>query len=86
MRMVLLQTVGLLITSVLYCLIVPQARAMMTGEDSLLDKAMYAGIRGVCIYVCFLFVYYAFLQDGKKGKMPDKGAYGGYAVQIPRAT
>lgn len=79
MRMVLLQTVGLLITSVLYCLVVPQAREVMMGDGSLLEKVLYGGIRGVCIYVCFLFVYYAFLQNGKKRNMPDKGAYGDYA-------
>jgi len=83
MRMVLLQTVGLLITSVLYCLVIPQARAMVMGDGSLAEKAVFVGIRGVCIYVCFLFVYYAFLQNGKKRNMPDQGAYGGYSEDAP---
>ena len=83
MRMVLLQTVGLLITSALYCLVIPQARTMVMGDAGLGEKAFYVGIRGICIYVCFLFVYYAFLQNGKKRNMPDQGAYGGYSEDDP---
>lgn len=78
MRIVLIQIAGLLITSVLYCLIVPQARETVMGEGTLTDKLLYVGIRAVCIYVCFLFVYFAFLSGGKKRPMPGKGAYGDY--------
>ena len=83
MRMVLLQTVGLLVTSALYCLVVPQAREMVMGDHTLTEKGVYVGVRGICIYVCFLFVYYAFLQNGKKRNMPDTGAYGGYSDEKP---
>ncbi len=83
MRMVLIQIVGLLITSVLYCLIVPQARTMVMGDAEFVTKAWYVGIRAIGIYVCFLFVYFAFLQGSKNNDMPDKGAYGGYSDDQP---
>jgi hypothetical protein len=79
MRTVLFHIIALLVTITLYCLIVPQARTDLLSDASLGQKMEDVGVRMLCVYVCFLFVYYAvFRAKAKSPDMPDKGAYGGY--------
>ena len=83
MRTVLIHTVGLLATLGLYCLVIPQARRDLVADSTLTEKITGLGVRAFCIYVCFLFVYYAVFASRSKSPMPEQGAYGGYADTDP---
>jgi hypothetical protein len=79
MRTVLFHIIALLVTITLYCLIVPQARTDLLSDAPLSEKMEDVGIRMLCVYFCFLFVYYAvFRSKAPSPDMPDEGAYGGY--------
>ncbi|MCA8955273.1 MAG: hypothetical protein KDC87_04315 [Planctomycetes bacterium] len=79
MRTVLFHTIGLLATLGLYCLIVPQARAELLSDAPWSEKLVNQGVRGLGIYICFLFAYYAFFRQRPPAAKTGEGAYGGYA-------
>ena len=79
MRTVLFHILAILVTIALYCVIVPQARTELLSDEPLGTKLVGVGVRMLCVYFCFLFVYYAiFRSRARSAEMPESGAYGGY--------